>query len=260
MTDALPVSPAPPEWLQIGRIVAPQGLRGELRVAPDSDFPERFLEPGRRWLLPPGVEPEDRAPQPVELTGGRLLEGKALFVVRLAGVGDRSAAEALRGSRLYVPASDRPTLEPGEFHLLDLVGLRVFDRASGREIGVVAALIDSAQDILEIRLTVPIAEAAPVEAEVAGGEPEAASSVASESESDAAAGVSPTGIPTATRQKSRRRSRRQSRKARRPAGPPTVLVPFVTAIVPVVDLAAGRLELDPPAGLLPDFAPPAADP
>jgi hypothetical protein len=72
------------EWLEVGRIVAPQGLDGSLRVYPDSDFPERFLEPGDRWLLRPG----QGEPEVVQLTAGRYLPGKGLYVVKLAGICD----------------------------------------------------------------------------------------------------------------------------------------------------------------------------
>jgi len=61
-------------WLEIGKIVAPQGLDGEVRVYPSSDFPERFLEPGRRWLRRTGAG----EPQPVELLFGRYIPGKGL--------------------------------------------------------------------------------------------------------------------------------------------------------------------------------------
>ncbi len=43
-----------PELLVVGKIVAAQGLRGELRVNPLSDFPERFTQAGPRWLRAPG--------------------------------------------------------------------------------------------------------------------------------------------------------------------------------------------------------------
>ena len=43
------------KWLEIGTIVAAQGLRGEVRVYPSSDFPERFLEPGTRIASPKAV-------------------------------------------------------------------------------------------------------------------------------------------------------------------------------------------------------------
>ncbi|HEY9659223.1 MAG TPA: ribosome maturation factor RimM, partial [Allocoleopsis sp.] len=38
-------------WLEIGKIVGVQGLKGEVRIYPNSDFPERFEQPGKRWLL-----------------------------------------------------------------------------------------------------------------------------------------------------------------------------------------------------------------
>ena len=67
------------ELLVVGRIVAAQGLAGELRVNPMSDFPERFTQPGPRWLrrAGTGAQPE---PQAVTLTHGRQLPGKSLFV------------------------------------------------------------------------------------------------------------------------------------------------------------------------------------
>ncbi|MEB3165098.1 MAG: ribosome maturation factor RimM [Cyanobacteriota bacterium] len=159
-----------PELLEVGRLVAPQGLKGELRVLPLSDFPERFTRPGRRWLQARGAEA-----RPVRLETGRQLPGKELFVVRFSGIADRSAAEAVVGHTLLVDASERPPLAPGEFHLLDLVGLevRLLNRAgepegsSGAAIGRVTDLIHGGNDLLEIervepegrRLLIPFVEA-----------------------------------------------------------------------------------------------------
>jgi 16S rRNA processing protein RimM len=114
---------SPDELLVVGRLVAAQGLRGELRVLPLSDFAERFTVAGPRWLRRGGAAAATEPAQPIELVAGRQLPGKELFVVRLAGIDDRTAAEALVGHELLVRASDRPPLAPGEFHLLDLVGL-----------------------------------------------------------------------------------------------------------------------------------------
>ncbi|MGF1570187.1 MAG: ribosome maturation factor RimM [Nodosilinea sp.] len=180
---------APPEWIEIGRIVAPQGLKGELRVYPVTDFPERFLTPGRRWVQRSATA----LPEPVELLRGRLIEGKGLYVVQLDGVTSREGAEALRNVTMMVPATDRPSLEPGEFYVADLVGLRVVLQATGHEIGRVTDIYEAGNDLLEITLT-------------------------------------PTDGATSP--------------------PPKVLVPFVEAIVPVVDLVQGYIEIDPPAGLL----------
>lgn len=149
LPDELSDAP-PPDLLVVGRLVAAQGLQGELRVLPLSDFPERFTLAGRRWL-----RQRSDAARPVQLLGGRQLPGRELFVVQLAGIGSRAAAEALVGAELLVRASDRPPLAPGEFHLLDLVGLevRLLQEAGGAEappIGRVTNLIHAGNDLLEV--------------------------------------------------------------------------------------------------------------
>ena len=170
------------DWLSVGKIVGVQGLQGELRVNPASDFPERFTAPGPRWLRSrQGGEPTE-----IQLKKGRQLPGKSLFVVRFEGINNRGAAEALVGQELLVSADDRPELEEGEFHLLDLVGLDARLSADGPSIGTVTNLISGGNDLLE--------------------------------------------VTTADGRK--------------------LLIPFVEAIVPEVQLQAGWLRLTPPPGLL----------
>ena len=148
------------DWLPVGKVVAVQGLKGELRVNPASEFPERFTEPGTRWLKARG-----QAPREIELKSGRQLPGKSVFVVRLTGVESRDAAEALVGQILMVPADDRPELAEGEFHLLDLVGLEARLSPDGEAIGTVQDLISGGNELLELKtpdghtLMVPFVEA-----------------------------------------------------------------------------------------------------
>ncbi|WP_017719011.1 ribosome maturation factor RimM [Kamptonema formosum] len=198
-------------WLEIGKIVAPQGLDGEVRVYPSSDFPERFLEPGRRWLRRTGAG----EPQPVELLGGRYIPGKGLYVLQLAGIEDRNQAEALAGAVLLVPETDRPVLEEDEYHVRDLLGLQVFNQLTGQFIGTVVDVIPAGNDLLEVKLK------------------ESPQAVAAAAEEDPPAPAGKKGKPKP-----------------KPAAPATVLIPFVKEIVPVVDLSAGRVEVAPPAGLL----------
>jgi 16S rRNA processing protein RimM len=188
--------------LVVGTLVAAQGLAGELRILPRSDFPERFTQPGPRWLLA-----RQGVPRAIELLGGRQLPGKSLFAVRFAGISNRDAAEALIHQEFLVDASQRPKLAPGEFHLLDLVGLqvRLLDAAApepsaGAPIGRVLDLIHGGNDLLAVEL-------APTE-----------------SEPPAACG--------------------------QPAAGRKVLIPFVEAIVPIVNLQEGWIGLTPPPGLL----------
>ena len=133
--------------LDVGRLVAAQGMGGELRVLPQSDFPERFTRPGPRWLRSPRGEI-----RPVELQAGRQLPGRSLFVVRLAGINNRSAAEALVEHTMLASAADRPPLAPGEFHLLDLEGLQVRLLVDGSTIGTVRDLIHGGNDLLDVEL------------------------------------------------------------------------------------------------------------
>ena len=148
------------KWLAVGTVVGAQGLRGELRVNPASDFPERFTKPGHRWLQRKGT-----APQEMMLTSGRQLPGRSLFVVRFKGIENRSAAEALVGQTLLVSSNDRPELEEGEFHLLDLVGLEARLNANDNAVvGTVSDLISGGNDLLEItrpdgrKLLIPFVE------------------------------------------------------------------------------------------------------
>lgn len=138
----------PDGYLEIGTIVAAQGLQGEMRVYPDTDFPERFEVPGMRWLLTPGA----MQPQPVELRSGRYLDGKNLYVIELEGVINRTQAEELRGCKLLVSEDDRPQLGEDEYHILDLVGLKVYMQESGDLIGKVVNLIPAGNDLLEVEL------------------------------------------------------------------------------------------------------------
>ncbi|MBD2256452.1 ribosome maturation factor RimM [Pseudanabaena sp. FACHB-2040] len=203
-------------WLEVGRIVGAQGMRGEVRIYPSSDFPERFLKPGRRWIRRANSE----ALEEVELVRGRDLPGKGLFVVQFKEICDRTQAENLHNATLLVPDTERPELEPGEFMVSDLIGLKVILHQSQAEIGTVVEMYAAGNDLLAVELY-PTAEL-PTEAPA-------------DDSTELAADDSP---------KKPTRSPKGSKK------PLPVLVPFVHEIVPVVNLEQGYVEIDPPAGLL----------
>lgn len=230
------------EWLTIGRIVAAQGLDGELRVYPDSDFPERFLEPGDRWLRRPG----QTQVEPVQLLWGRYLPPKNLYVLKLAGIDYRDQAEALRDGELVVAASDRPAIAAGEFHVMDLIGLQVFYQESGDLIGTVLDVLNAGNDLLEVELAYSALTAL---APTASEESEDLPPVEPAELADSPTGADAAGV-TFTRRKGRRKAARERKKAARPTVSPRVWIPFVHDIVPLVDLEARRIELTPPPGLL----------
>ena len=79
-------------------------------------------------------------------------DGKGGAVARFAGVGDRNAAEALRGTALTVPRSALPPLAEGEYYYADLIGLAAIS-SDGRALGHCVAVENyGAGDVLEIEL------------------------------------------------------------------------------------------------------------
>jgi 16S rRNA processing protein RimM len=132
--------------LIIGKIVAPQGIRGELRVLSYSDFPDRFLKAGERMLL----KDEFADPQVVHILSGYAIKAN-LFVVKLLGVDDRNHAESLRDYLLAVPSSDLPPLDEDEFHFSELIDCVVIHQPTQQTIGKVTAVLESGNSVLEVQ-------------------------------------------------------------------------------------------------------------
>ncbi len=136
------------DWMFVGKLVAPQGLNGEVRIQPYSDFPERFTKPGKRWLQ----KTNKTTPLEIELLSGKKLPGKEIYIVRFVGIDNRNDAQSIIGTKLLVPSSQRPKLNKNEFHLLDLIGLEARLNAEGPVIGKVTDLNKAGNDLLEIEL------------------------------------------------------------------------------------------------------------
>jgi len=133
------------EWVLVGRVAGAHGIRGELKVKSETDFPERLTRVGSRRLVTARGEE-----QSVKLLGGRPHQGS--YLVRLEGITDRNQAEALLGAQLFVPLAERPHLEAGEFLVSDLVGLEVRRLDTGLTIGTISDVINTgAQDLLVVQ-------------------------------------------------------------------------------------------------------------
>ena len=135
------------KWMSIGEIVAPQGLRGDMRIKPSSDFPERFTKPGKRW-----IQKTDELPTEIELTKGKLIPGKSIYVLSIEGISNRSSAEEIIGWKLVIPVDSRPILSKDEYHYFDLIGLEARRGPKKTLVGYVTDLIKGGNDLLEIEL------------------------------------------------------------------------------------------------------------
>jgi 16S rRNA processing protein RimM len=132
--------------VRVGRIVGAHGLEGELRIALQGADPESFAAAETIWLAREESERDATAYALRRVAPGRAGECR----VRLDGVRDRTAAEALRGRWLLVRAGDLAATEPGEYYVHELVGCRV-EAADGRPLGVVREIgSNGASDVLVI--------------------------------------------------------------------------------------------------------------
>jgi len=165
-----------PERVLVAQIGAAHGLRGEVRLWSFTEDPLAVKDYA--------LESESGARFAIE----SLRPAKDFLVARFAGVTDRTAAEALRNTKLYVSRAGLPQAAADEYYHADLIGL-VAVTADGRTLGTVVGVHNfGAGDVIEI---------AP---------------------------------PRGT----------------------SVILPFTAAVVPAIDIAAGRLVVDPPAGALDD--------
>jgi 16S rRNA processing protein RimM len=154
-----------PRRILLGIITGAQGIRGEVVVKSFAEIAEDVAaygplasEDGRRTFTLQVVRVADKG-----------------VIARVAGVKDRNAAEALKGTKLFVDRSVLPAPEPGEYYFEDLAGLAAMNPA-GEKIGSVKAAHDfGAGSILEVELAngktemLPFTDAVVPEVDIANG-------------------------------------------------------------------------------------------
>lgn len=113
--------------LTVAIIAAPHGLRGELKAACTTDFPEDLSR-----LSEVIIEGESRCVRKLL----QIRSQKSQLLLRLEGVDTIDAAEALRGAAVKIPRSQAHVLPPGHYYVADIVGMEVLTEA-GRSLGVV---------------------------------------------------------------------------------------------------------------------------
>jgi len=105
--------PAPPEFLIVGYILAPWGIRGEIKVEVVTDFPERFAPRKIVYLNTRPLEIESCHPH------------KQHLVVKLATIDSVEDAEKLREQDLTIPRSELYPLPEGQYYTFQIIGLKV---------------------------------------------------------------------------------------------------------------------------------------
>ncbi|MEN8135234.1 MAG: ribosome maturation factor RimM [Thermodesulfobacteriota bacterium] len=130
--------------VRVGRVGKAHGIKGELKVLPDFGPPEDFLN----YLEVSLVFPDTDSRQDYKVS--RCRPQAKIVILQLDGINDRTMAEALNGTEVWIDKKSLPDLPAGDFYWHDLVGLQV-ETESGRKLGRVETLLATGgHDILVV--------------------------------------------------------------------------------------------------------------
>ncbi|EFH80754.1 ribosome maturation factor RimM [Ktedonobacter racemifer] len=133
------------EWATIGKIVALFGVRGELKVLPLTDIPDRFTS-----LKAVHVSTDGHTFKRCIITSVRPYKGDMLLV-KLEGITSANDAEALRDQSLWIPESELAQLPPDSYYQHDILGLKVYT-LSNQEVGQIVDLFPTGgNDVYVVR-------------------------------------------------------------------------------------------------------------
>ena len=130
------------EWVELGRLGAPYGIKGWLHIESHTD-PKQALLKYRDWTLK--FASGERSPR--RLAEGRI-HGEGL-VGRIEGIADRNAAALLTGARIEVQRDRLPAPKKNEYYQTDLVGMKV-GNLEGVFLGTVSHFVDYAAGSLMV--------------------------------------------------------------------------------------------------------------
>lgn len=124
--------------LIVGKIVKPQGIRGEIKVLPYTDGAEDFQKFKRVFI--DGAE--------YKVLNVRTGDGMAYLALR--GVADRNAAELFRGKELTLPREEAPEPEEGSYYIADLIDSEIVTD-TGKVLGTLKEIRQAATDIYTLQ-------------------------------------------------------------------------------------------------------------
>ncbi|KAK1698788.1 hypothetical protein QYE76_015485 [Lolium multiflorum] len=138
------------DMVEVGYVSGAHGVRGDVLVSPRTDFPDlRFATPGKRWLRARAAG--KMQVREFDLVRGKAHTGKKGWIVRFHGVDSLDEARQIVGSAVLVKTDDRPEMEENEIYSLDLVGMRVIVKDTGKLVGTVAQVFNfGGGDLLQV--------------------------------------------------------------------------------------------------------------
>jgi 16S rRNA processing protein RimM len=141
MLPGLEAAELPADAIEVGRIADAWGIKGWFKVLPYSADPEALFS-SKRWFLLPTEKGLKTFSGTARLSIKEAKQHSDSVVASAHDVDDRTAAEALRGARIFISRSSFPTASPDEYYWVDLIGLQVLNR-QGEFLGTVRELLST---------------------------------------------------------------------------------------------------------------------
>lgn len=126
-----------PEWLVVGMIVKPQGLRGETRVIVKTDFPEKRFAPASSLSL---FHPTINGSLRVTVAYSR--PHKGMYIVKFHELNSIEQVDALRGAEIKIPLQETHPLEEHEYYFHEIIGCEVVT-TDGVTVGTVKDILQT---------------------------------------------------------------------------------------------------------------------
>lgn len=126
----------PPQFLAVGRVLRPHGVRGELLLETLTEFPAHLSQVAQVYV---GAD-NDPDPQPHPLQRARLHRGELLL--QLGDCADREAADAYRGQLVFIRVDQAAPLPPGRYYHHQIIGLTVITD-EGETLGQIAEILET---------------------------------------------------------------------------------------------------------------------
>ena len=136
-----------PNYLILGKIVRPHGIRGELRMKIMTDYPERLVNELKTVYI--GTNPNQSDAEAYTIKSARF--HKDFMLLTLDDIADRNEAERFRNQLVMIDIEHAVPLEDGEVYLYELIGLTV-KTDDGKTLGTIKDVIETgANDVYVIR-------------------------------------------------------------------------------------------------------------
>ncbi len=121
--------------ITIGKAVKPFGVKGEIKVEPMTDFPKRFKDLGRVYLVSPAGEEIVCTVKSVRYAG-------EVPLLLFDGYDSPEKAVALNGWFVKVPEEDAVPLPEGQYYWYELIGMEVLSE-SGEKLGIIVDIFET---------------------------------------------------------------------------------------------------------------------